>query len=235
MRTTADGDSRSRVPSCGRRYADAPTAVPFTARGGGEFPPSYARQWSAVADARRTAAYTPFFLRAPTVAGAELVSPFCGSPGVRVGRVVCRDGLRAGGEASGARRGESKRLNCLVGERERLRPVGRDRRLGRLRCDGRGSSRSRGLIRCTLSSARTYGTKSNLPTLFRYRNAPELPRQANNAPRHVATLSSMEQVHIDCIVVLTVMYAITRTAAASDVARLAVFGDEDSHAVRLQK
>ncbi len=44
MRTAADGDSRSRVPSCGRRYADAPTAVPFTARGGGEFPPSYARQ-----------------------------------------------------------------------------------------------------------------------------------------------------------------------------------------------
>lgn len=44
MRTTADGDSRSRVPSCGRRYADAPTAVPFTARGGGEFPPSCARQ-----------------------------------------------------------------------------------------------------------------------------------------------------------------------------------------------
>jgi len=62
MRTTADGDSRSRVPSCGRRYADAPTAVPFTARGGGEFPPSYARQSSVVADARRTAAYTPFFL-----------------------------------------------------------------------------------------------------------------------------------------------------------------------------
>ena len=44
MRTTADGDSRSRVPSCGRRYADAPTAGPFTARGGGEFPPSYVRQ-----------------------------------------------------------------------------------------------------------------------------------------------------------------------------------------------
>jgi hypothetical protein len=44
MRTTADGDSRSRVPSCGRRYADAPTAVLFTARGGGEFPPSSARQ-----------------------------------------------------------------------------------------------------------------------------------------------------------------------------------------------
>lgn len=70
MRTTADGDSRSRVPSCGRRYADAPTAVPFTARGGGEFPPSYARQLSAVADARRTAFYTPSFLWAPTVAGA---------------------------------------------------------------------------------------------------------------------------------------------------------------------
>lgn len=43
-RTTADGDSRSRVPSCGRRYADAPTAVLLTARGGGEFPPSRARQ-----------------------------------------------------------------------------------------------------------------------------------------------------------------------------------------------
>jgi hypothetical protein len=46
MRTAVDGDSRSRVPSCGRRYADAPTAVLFTARGGGEFPPSYARQSS---------------------------------------------------------------------------------------------------------------------------------------------------------------------------------------------
>lgn len=45
-RTTADGDSRSRVPSCGRRYADAPTAVLITARGGGEFPPSSARQAS---------------------------------------------------------------------------------------------------------------------------------------------------------------------------------------------
>lgn len=66
MRTAADGDSRSRVPSCGRRYADAPTAVPFTARGGGEFPPSRARQLSAVADARRTAAYTPSFFRGPT-------------------------------------------------------------------------------------------------------------------------------------------------------------------------
>lgn len=62
MRTTADGDSRSRVPSCGRRYADAPTAVPFTPRGGGEFPPSYARQPSTVAGARRTAVYTPSFL-----------------------------------------------------------------------------------------------------------------------------------------------------------------------------
>ena len=66
-RTTADGDSRSRVPSCGRRYADAPTAVPFTVSGGGEFPPSYARQSSVVTDARRTAVYTPFFLSAPTV------------------------------------------------------------------------------------------------------------------------------------------------------------------------
>ena len=65
MRTIAGGDSRSRVPSCGRRYADAPTAVPFTARGGGEFPPSRARQSSPVADARRTAAYAPSFPRAP--------------------------------------------------------------------------------------------------------------------------------------------------------------------------
>lgn len=31
---------------CGRRYADAPTAVLITARGGGEFPPSCARQSS---------------------------------------------------------------------------------------------------------------------------------------------------------------------------------------------
>ncbi|WP_284273048.1 hypothetical protein, partial [Mesorhizobium huakuii] len=45
-----------------RRYADAPTAVPLTARGGGEFLPSNARQLSAIADARRTAAYTPFFI-----------------------------------------------------------------------------------------------------------------------------------------------------------------------------
>lgn len=35
MRTAVHGDSRSRVPSCGRRYADAPTAVLFTASGGG--------------------------------------------------------------------------------------------------------------------------------------------------------------------------------------------------------
>jgi hypothetical protein len=51
---------------------NAPTAVLVTARGGGEFPPSYARHSSTVADARRTAVYTPFFLRAPTVAGAEI-------------------------------------------------------------------------------------------------------------------------------------------------------------------
>jgi hypothetical protein len=56
------GQSGARVPSCGRRCADAPAAVPFTARGGGEFPPFCARQLSAVADARRTAVYTPFFL-----------------------------------------------------------------------------------------------------------------------------------------------------------------------------
>jgi len=62
MRTTAVGDRRSRVPPCGRRYADAPAAFPLTARGGGECPPSCARQSSTVADARRTAVYTPFFL-----------------------------------------------------------------------------------------------------------------------------------------------------------------------------
>lgn len=64
MRTTTDGYSRSRVPSCGRRYTDAPTAVPLTVCGGGEFPPSCARQSSVVADARRTAVYTPFSLGA---------------------------------------------------------------------------------------------------------------------------------------------------------------------------
>jgi len=37
MWTAADGDSRFRGPSCGRRYAEAPTAVPFIARGGGEW------------------------------------------------------------------------------------------------------------------------------------------------------------------------------------------------------
>ena len=31
------GDSRSRVPAFGRRYADAPTAVPFTATTGANF------------------------------------------------------------------------------------------------------------------------------------------------------------------------------------------------------
>lgn len=34
-------ETRSRVPSCGRRYADAPTAVLFTACGGRKFPSSY--------------------------------------------------------------------------------------------------------------------------------------------------------------------------------------------------
>jgi hypothetical protein len=82
MWTTADGDSRSRVPSCGRRYADAPTAVPLTVSGGGEFPPSYARQSSVVTDARRTAVYTPFFLSAPTVPARRSMRYNDGVPGV---------------------------------------------------------------------------------------------------------------------------------------------------------
>lgn len=72
MQTTAVGDRRSRVPSCGRRYADAPAAVPLTARGGGEFPPSSARQCPPMRTRTGLRFIRRFLPRAPTVAGADV-------------------------------------------------------------------------------------------------------------------------------------------------------------------
>jgi hypothetical protein len=67
------GKARKRL-TLGSQLENAPTAVPFSARGGGEFPPSRARQSSAVAAARRIAVYTPFSPE-PVLAGQAALVP----------------------------------------------------------------------------------------------------------------------------------------------------------------
>lgn len=73
MWTAADGDSRSRIPSCGRRYADAPTAVPFTAQRRGRISSVLRATIVRCCGRAQDCGLYAFFLTAPTVPARRVV------------------------------------------------------------------------------------------------------------------------------------------------------------------
>jgi hypothetical protein len=67
-----DGDSRSRVPSCGRRYADAPTVALFTACGEANFLRPTRDNRPLVWTLAGLRFHMPFFPTTPSAAGAGI-------------------------------------------------------------------------------------------------------------------------------------------------------------------